>query len=304
MNQANINNLLKHVENLSNSNNNNNNLLTKPANYYLKDNFDPSRHSMPIQDEYKVAKIVKDVYFTMFPDKNGDTYPTSWINPVIAFYREIRKERAKRLKGNIKTSMKGLNMYIVTASILRCVLISNHVHIPLHIYLHFFNNSLKRAQLKISIKPISLESLEKYRLDTKKGIKRVLFKYVPSCYSLDVSPEDFISYTAFSILKFERPLVNDMKKIARSLGDTFPDSTSPSVIAIGILYIFSLIPNASKVDFQAFGLTSYKLNKTAKMILLSDSAIIQGVIKKYELQNIQGVKRILYKPSDSTKRKH
>ena len=129
--------LVEHNPNV-NTNKRENNTVIRPINGYnsplSNHNDDPlenmfkhqwSNHSSIVtsQEDYKVGKFVKDIYFTMFPEKNGEMYPAHWILPVMESYKNIREQRAKKLKIKPKDAMKGLKMNIVTGCILRCQLI-------------------------------------------------------------------------------------------------------------------------------------------------------------------------------------
>lgn len=225
------------------------------------------------QEDYKVGKFVKDVYFSMFPEKEGETYPSNWIIPVIDNYRQIRKSRAAKLKSKEKDGMKGLKMHYVAGCILRCQLIHDNVNIPLPILIQFMNNALNRSQEKKQKSKMTMELFETYRSDAKKGIKTHLKKVLPKCYN-DLPPENLIEFTGYAILGFDRQDVFRAKRIARHAWNdgngNFADSTSPSIIAIGALFTMCIIKN-KPVDYTIFGLTKLKLTNAYKTIVNSDN---------------------------------
>lgn len=230
-----------------------------------------------VQEDYKVGKIVKDVYFTMFPEKEGETYPANWILSAIGNYRQIRKERAKKLKTKEQDAMKGLKMHVVAGCILRCQLIHDNVNIPLPVLIQYMNKSLNRSQEKKQRQTVTLEAFETYRTDAKKGIKTYLKKVLPKCYN-DLDPENLIDFTGYSILRFEREDVMKARRIARHVwnngsGD-FPDTTSPSIVAIGALFTVCMIKNMN-VDYTLFGLSKVKLGTAYRTILRSENPKVQ-----------------------------
>jgi len=238
-----------------------------------------SNHSSIVtsQEDYKVGKFVKDVYFTMFPEKNGEMYPAHWILPVMDSYKKIRELRAKQLKTKTKDAMKGLKMNIVTGCILRCELINSGLHIPLPILLQFMNLAISKSRNKRDRKLIKLELFETYRLDSKKGIKTHLKNVIPMCYN-ELNPEDLIEYTANGILRFNRADTLKAKRIARHAwndGDgDFPDTTSPSLIAIAALLAVCVLTD-NKFDYKFFGLSQIVLINAYKVIINSENEKVQ-----------------------------
>ena len=237
-----------------------------------------NHHDIPqLTEDYKVGKFVKDVYYSMFPEKEGDVYPASWIFPAIDNYRQIRKERAKMLKTKVKDAMKGLKMHVVVGCILRCQLIYANVNIPVPVLIHYMNYALLRSQEKKQKVPITLELFETYRTDAKKGIKTLLKKILPSCYD-ELKPESLVEFTGFSILRLHRSDVFRAKRIAKYAwnngeGD-FPDSTSPSTIAIAALFTVCVLIS-QKVDINSFGLSKVKLSKAYNIIVESENPNVQ-----------------------------
>ena len=234
-------------------------------------------HDIPAQENYKVGKFVKDVYFTMYPEQEGETYPSNWILPVIDHYKLIREHRAKMLKVKLKDAMKGLNMNLVTGCILRCLLIKDNIGIPVPTLIRFMNEAQKRSQEKKSKVPIKLETFERYRVDTKKGIKSSIFKYLPMCYN-DVQPEQLIRYVGYSLLRFTRDDVTRAQRIARNSwadGDgDFPDTTSPSDIAIAAMFTVCVCKRLD-VDYKIFGLTKARLMGGYRHIVKSENHLVQ-----------------------------
>ena len=233
------------------------------------------------QEDYKVGKFVKDVYFTMFPEKDGEMYPAHWILPVMESYKKIREIRAKQLKTNPKDAMKGLKMNIVTGCILRCELVSNGVHIPLPILLKFMNLAISKSRNKRDRNLIKMELFETYRLDAKKGIKTYLKKIIPKCYR-DLNPEDLIEFTANAILRFSKADKLKAKRIARHIwndgnGD-FQDTTSPSLIAIASLLTVCVI-NDVPVNYKIFGLSKVVLTDAYKIIINSENENVKKELK-------------------------
>ena len=234
-----------------------------------------SNHSSIVtsQEDYKVGKFVKDVYFTMFPEKNGEMYPSHWILPVMDSYKQIRELRAKQLKTKKKDAMKGLKMNVVTGCILRCHLINSGLHIPLPILLQFMNLAISKSRNKRERTLIKLELFETYRLDSKKGIKTHLKNIIPMCYN-ELKPEDLIEYTANGILRFNRADTLKAKRIARHAwndgnGD-FSDTTSPSLIAIAALLTVCVLTE-NKFDYKLFGLSKIVLTNAYKVIINSEN---------------------------------
>ena len=219
-----------------------------------------NHHSIQESTEfYKVGKITKDIYFTMFPEKEGELYPSNWIIPVVEHYRKIREQRAKTLKTKEKDAMKGLKMHVVVCVILRCCLMQDNIQIPVPVFLRFVNESFKRSQEKVTKQVIKIEMFETYRTDRKKGIKQSLKKIIPQCFD-DVPPESLIEFTAFSLLGFTRKEVNECKKLARvawnSGNGVFSDSTSPSIVAIGAMYVICVKKGVHKeYDHTVFGIS-------------------------------------------------
>jgi len=230
------------------------------------------------QEDYKVGKFVKDIYFAMFPHNAGETYPASWILPAMETYKKIRELRAKKLKSKPKDAMKGLKMHLVVGCILRCQLISDNVHIPLPILITFMNLALQQSRNKRDRSVIKIEAFETYRTDSKKGIKTFLKTLVPKCYN-DLNPDELIDFTAYGILRFSKQDVLKAKRIARNVwndgnGD-FADTTSPSIIAIGALFTVSVIIKKD-INYKLFGLSKIKLSEAYKTIINSENTKVQN----------------------------
>ena len=219
-----------------------------------------NHHSIQESTEfYKVAKITKDIYFTMFPEKEGEIYPSNWIIPVVEQYRRVREHRSKLMKTKEKDAMKGLKMHVVVSVILRCCLMQDNIQIPVPVFLRFVNESFKRSQEKVAKQLIKTELFETYRTDRKKGIKTSLKKTIPQCFE-DVAPESLIEFTAFSLLGFTRKEVNECKRLAKVAWNggkgVFPDSTSPSLVAIGAMYVMCVKKGVhEEYDHTVFGIS-------------------------------------------------
>ena len=242
--------------------------------------FNMANYQMPDQEEFHVAKYVKDVYFTMFPENEGDVYPSFWINSVIGYYNQIRKERAKRLKSSPKDSLKGLKKHIIIACILRCFFVKNNVPVPVPVLMHYFNLALKRSQTKKTTAPFTIEQFEKYRTDARMGIKLALQKVLPECYN-DIPAENLIDFTGFTICKFDRNAVFRTRRIAKhaALSD-FADHTSPSIVAIGALFVTSVMLD-KPVKYTLFGLTKAKLlDAYGKIVGSKNPLVIKEFTKK------------------------
>ena len=254
---------------------------TKPIKPIFNYNEDPidmlnftgftNHHSIQESTEYyKVGKITKDIYFTMYPEKEGDVYPSNWIIPVIGHYKKIRELRAKRLKTKNKDAMKGMRLHIVVGVIIRCLLIQENIGIPVPVLLRFINMSLKRSQEKKEREPIKIETFETFRTDARKGLKDSIKQVIPQCYE-DVQPEDLVNFTAYSLLRFKRDEVMKARRLARTAWNNgkgaFPDSTSPSVIAIGAIYTVMVMKNDhTNYDYRIFGITKASLLNAYKRV--------------------------------------
>ena len=257
-----------------------------------------NHHNIPqVQEEYKVAKFVKDVYFTIYPDKEGEFYPSNWIIPSIEAYRKIRNDRAKKLKGNPKDAFKGLRTQIIVACILRCLLIRERIGIPVPLLLRVFNEALKRSNEKKEREPITMEKLEKYRTDAKKGIKASLSTVIPQCYK-ETKPEDLVTFTGFSILRLHKEQVLKAKRIAKHSwndGDgDFPDSTSPSIVAIGALFVVCIMTN-TKVNYKVFGISKQHLQTAYRRIVKSENPAVLR-----ELTKVVSPSKVQYSPKKSS----
>ncbi len=236
-----------------------------------------NRVTLPEQEQQHIAKYVKDVYFTMYPEKEGDVYPSSWINTVIGYYSRIRVFRAKMLKSNPKDAMKGLNKFIVIGCIIRCHLVKENIPLPVPMLLNYLNQALKRSQRKQNAKPFTLEMLDRYRINAKKGIRGALSEYLPECYG-DILPENLVDFAAFSLFKFTRQEVIQIRRLARFSGqDVFSDSTSPSAIAIGAIFTMCAATGKSTQAAQ-FGVTPGVLSNMYKAITESTSPRVQGAL--------------------------
>ena len=239
-------------------------------------------HSGPqLQEEFKVAKFVKDVYFTIFPDKEGEFYPSNWIIPTIEMYKKIREDRAKASKGKVKDAFKGLRTDIVVACILRCLLLRENIGIPVPFLLRIYNEALKRSQEKKVKSEITLEKFEQYRTDSRKGIRTSLYKALPNCYE-DVPPELLVTFVAYSILRFERKTVLKIQRLASHTwsdgnGD-FPDNTSPSMIATCALFTACVLTNMS-VDYRIFGVSKHNIVQGYSRIINSKNPRVQTILK-------------------------
>ena len=254
---------------------------TDPFNSYLNARYGLNNmHAPPAEEEAKIAKYVKDVYFSMFPEKDGEVYPINWIDPVRHAFKQIRKERAKLLKTKEQNSMKGLKMHVIIGVILRCLLYKENIHLPLPIFIWYLNEGLKRSLLKKERQPVTIELFERYRLDAKKGIRTSVKKLMPQCYA-DVPAENLIQFTMFSIMRFDRQVVQKTRQLAREATQLFPDSTSPSTIAIGCMYMVAQLTD-KKVNIKQFGLTKQKLISTANVILGSQTLRIQNIIRNLD----------------------
>jgi hypothetical protein len=267
-------------------------------NIYGKDTWTNHHSLVTSQEDYKVGKFVKDVYFTMFPEKEGETYPSNWIIPVTDIYRQIRKSRALKLKSKLKDGMKGLKMHYIVGCILRCQLIHENVNIPLPILIQYMNRALSKSQEKKQKPKMTIELFETYRLDSKKGIKTYLKNVLPKCYN-DLPPENLIEFTGYAILGLNRDDVFRAKRIARHSwndgnGD-FTDSTSPSVIAIAALFTLCIIKN-KRIDYKMFGLSKLKLANAYKAIITSENP---KVIKELD-DNMKSPSKIM-SPKTNTK---
>ena len=136
---------------------------------------------------------------------------------------------------------------------------------------------------------IKLELFETYRLDSKKGIKTHLKKVIPTCYN-DLNPEDLIEYTANAILRFNRTDTLKTKRIARHVwndgnGD-FPDTTSPSLIAIAALLTVCILTD-HQFDYKFFGLSKIVLTSAYQVIINSENKKVQKELKTSILSSVK-----------------
>lgn len=222
----------------------------------------------PTVEDYKVVQYVTYVYYTMYPTKAGDVYPSHWKEGVVQEYQKIRKARAKLRRSEIKDGMKGLRLHIVVGVLIYCTLIASKIAIPTPIFIKYLNTALKRYLKKGDTKEIDLQTFERYRTDNKPkgiGIKPFLKKAAPLCYA-DLEPEDLIEFTGFSLLGLKRPEVFRAKRIALNGKKGFSDTEPPSYIAIGALYIVA-IQNNLPITHEEFGVTKYKLRQSVSAIL-------------------------------------
>ena len=222
----------------------------------------------PTVEDYKVVQYVTYIYYTMYPTKRGDVYPSNWKDAIVYGYQKIREARAKIRKSSIKDGMKVLRLHIVVGTLLYCILIQDNIAIPVPIFLKYLNNALKEYLTKTVPKEINVQTFERYRTESKPkgiGIKPYLKKGLPGCFK-DVEPEEMIEFTGFSLLKLKRNDVYRAKRIAKQAKRGFLDTEPPSYIAIASLYIVS-IQNGHNVTHDNFGISEYKLNQSVHTLL-------------------------------------
>lgn len=254
----------------SQSSSNNNNELNRAAvkEFEMKVGLDQT-YGPPTVEDYKVVQFVTYVYYTMYPTKDGDVYPSHWKEGVVYGYQQIRKERAKIRGSEMKDGMKGMRLQIVVACLLYCTLIQEQESLmPVPIFLKYINSALKRYVTKNDQKPIDMKTFERYRTESKPkgvGIKPYLKKRLPRCYH-DIEPEDMIQFTGFSLLSLRRPEVFRARRIAQYGKKGFSDTEPPSYIALGALYIVA-IQNGVAISHNDFGITEYKLKQSVNTIL-------------------------------------
>ena len=289
-NQPSINNMKKqYAQNQLKELTNANKAIVDPINHFftLKNTPDDS-HGAPGEEMHKVTKFVKDIFFTMYPEKEGDIYPSNWTVPVIDYYKRIRTARAKVLKTTKQDSMKGLRLHVVVACILRCVMIKDNVGIPMPTLLRFMNEALRRSQEKKERAPIPIELFERYRTDSKMGIRNMLKKEIPTCLN-NLQPENLIDFTAYSLLRFRREEVLATRRLVRHSwndGDgSFADTTSPSIVAIAALFTMCVLLN-KEFDYALFGVTKQKLLLGYNAIIGSSDPRVIREINKLGLSNV------------------
>ena len=274
MNNVNLNNLWKLLNQEKKKMNGSANSDSPKSNKkYNKEEFEmkvglDQTYGPPIVEDYKVVQYVTYVYYTMYPMKAGEVYPSNWKEGAVYGYKKIREARAKLRGSPIKDGMKGLRLQIVVGALLYCILIKEHIAIPTPIFLKYLNAALNKYVTKEDQKHIDLQTFERYRTESKPkgiGIKPFLKKQVPECYR-DLEPEDMIEFTGFSLLSLKRPDVYRAKRLAIHGKKGFSDTEPPSYIAIACLYIVA-IQNGLPVDHRDFGITEYKLKQSVRVIL-------------------------------------
>ena len=240
---------------------------------YVKEEFEmrvglDQTYGPPTVEDYKVVQYVTYVYYTMYPMKAGEVYPSNWKEGAVYGYQKIRESRAKLRGSEIKDGMKGLRLHVVVGVLLYCILIKEHIAIPTPIFLKYLNTALQRYVTKEDRKEIDIKTFERYRTESKPkgvGIKPFLRKTLPGCY-VDIEPEDLIEFTGFSLLSLKRPEVYRAKRIAMRGKQGFPDTEPPSYIAISALYIVAM-QNNLQVNHNDFGISEYKLKQSVRVLL-------------------------------------
>ena len=208
-----------------------------------------------VEEEQKIKLLTNTFFNVLFGDLRTET--SAGYN-IAQIYKAMKKYRAQYItKGNIQTAFKGLHMPSIVSCILYCTLLKENRGMPLSVIVSIMNKALLKSRTETT--SINLKTVYLYRTNKKYGFASFFKSQKMKCYNNSLKPSDFIMFTTNTILKIQDKNIHMMlNKIGNEIFKEYPDTTSPALIASGVMYY--ICNKLGSIDYNIFGLKKKELN--------------------------------------------
>lgn len=226
-----------------------------------------------VEDDAKIKLLVNNFFNVIFGDLRSENRAGSAIALI---YKDMKKYRARYvMKTDIQSAFKGLHMPTIVCCILYCTLLQENRAMPLSIIVNIMNVTLLKSRTET--KPVNLQTAYLYRTHKKYGFSSFFKLHRMKCYNNELFPSNFIHFTCNTLLRIQDKNIHRMLNV---IGDEiykeYPDTTSPALIATGVLYFIG--NKLGTFDYKMFGLKKKELNDMKQKIESSNNEKITRLL--------------------------
>jgi len=208
-----------------------------------------------VEEDQKIKLLVNTFFNVLFGDLRTEAAAGRYVAHI---YKEMKKYRAQYVKKtNIQSAFKGLHMPTIVCCILYCTLLKENRGMSLSIIVSVMNVALSKSRTETTL--VNLQTAYLYRTHKKYGFSAFFKLRQMKCFNNPLNPSELISFTCNTILRIQDKNIHKMTKtLGNELFKEYPDTTSPAVIATGVLFYVG--NKLGSFDYKMFGLKKKELN--------------------------------------------
>ena len=166
-------------------------------------------------------------------------------------------------------------MPTIVCCILYCTLLQENRAMSLSIIVSIMNIALSKSRTYTT--PVNLQRAYLYRTHKKYGFASFFKLKAMKCYNNPLNPSEFIKFTCNTILRIQDKNIHKMLNIlGNEIFKEYPDTTSPAVIATGVLYFIG--NKLGSFDYKMFGLKKKELNDIVIKLESSENPKIKDIL--------------------------